>query len=108
MKYIISESRLDNLIQKYLSSKLSGLKIVEKRDSYDELLDVYVDKSGEPLVIIYPKGLLALNRRVYDSLENIFGLETTDDIQAQLTKYFTEKWGLPVETVYTFNDWDNL
>jgi len=41
-------------------------------------------------------------------LENIFGLETTDDIQAQLTKYFTEKWGLPVETVYTFEDYASL
>jgi hypothetical protein len=33
----------------------------------------------------------------------MFGLDTTDDIQAHLRKYFYTKWGLPIDTVYTYN-----
>jgi hypothetical protein len=33
----------------------------------------------------------------------MFGLDTTDDIQAHLKKYFYTKWGLPVDMVYTYN-----
>jgi hypothetical protein len=109
MKYIILESRLDDIIQKYLSSQLSDLKEVEKYGREHQFW--YVDKSGEPLVVIYPgvdKDLLVLRRIIYDAVGNMFGLETTDDIQAPILKYFREKWGIPVNTIYTFEDYDSL
>jgi hypothetical protein len=45
---------------------------------------------------------LALRRDIYDNLEKMFGLDTTDDTQAHLRKYFYTKWGLPVDVVYTY------
>jgi hypothetical protein len=113
MKYVISESRLDDIIQKYLSSQLSDLKEVEKSESDSEGHQIwYVDESGEPLVVIYPRyhggDLLVLRRVIYDTVANMFGLETTDDIQAPILKYFREKWGILVNTIYTFEDYTSL
>ena len=101
MKYIITETRLNDIIEKYLSSELSDLKLVEKNED----TDWYVNQSGHPLVIISKgsfKDILALRRDIYDNLENMFGLDTTDDIQANLRKYFYTKWGLSLDVVYTY------
>ena len=101
MKYIITESRLNDIIENYLNSELGDLNLVQRRDD----TDWYVNQSGHPLVIISKgsfKDILALRRDIYDNLENMFGLETTDDIQANLRKYFYMKWELPLEIVYTF------
>jgi hypothetical protein len=102
MKYIITESRLNDIIESYLNSELGNLKLVERRED----TDWYVNKSGRPIVIIskrsFGKDILSLRRDIYDNLEKIFGLETTDDIQAHLRKYFYTKWELPVDIVYTY------
>ena len=101
MKYIITEARLNDIIEKYLSSELSDLKLVERNEN----TDWYVNQSGHPLVIISKgsfKNILALRRDIYDNLENMFGLDTTDNIQANLRKYFYTKWGIPVDIVYTY------
>jgi hypothetical protein len=101
MKYIITESRLNDIIENYLNSELGDLNLVQRRDD----TDWYVNQSGHPLVIISKgsfKDILALRRDIYDNLENMFGLDTTDDIQANLRKYFYMKWELPLEIVYTF------
>ena len=112
MKYIISESRLDDIIQKYLSSQLSDLKEVEKYGPDERHQFWYVDKSGEPLVVIYPRyhggDLLVLRRVIYETVANMFGLKTTDDIQAPILKYFEEKWGMLTRRIYTFEDYDSL
>jgi hypothetical protein len=44
-----------------------------------------------------------LRRDIYDNLEKMFGLDTTDDIQGHLRKYFYTKWGLPTEIIYTYD-----
>jgi hypothetical protein len=101
MKYVITEARLNDIIEKYLSSELSDLKLVERNKN----TDWYINQSGYPLVIISKgsfKNILALRRDIYDNLQNMFGLDTTDDIQANLRKYFYMKWDFPVEIVYTF------
>ena len=101
MKYIITESRLNDIIESYLSSELGNLKLVKYKDD----LDWYVNESGYPLVIIKKgvfRNILALRRDIYENLENMFGLSETDDIQANLRKYFYMKWELPLEIVYTF------
>lgn len=102
MKYIITESRLNDIIESYLNSELGDLKLVERRED----TDWYVNQSGRPIVIISKgsfKDILSLRRDVYDNLEKMFGLDTTDDVQAHLRKYFYTKWGLPIDTVYTYS-----
>jgi hypothetical protein len=47
MKYIITESRLNDIIEGYLNSELGDLKLV----NINEKTDWYVNKSGKPLVI---------------------------------------------------------
>ena len=102
MKYIITESRLNDIIESYLSSELGNLNLVQRRDD----TDWYVNQSGRPIVIISKgsfKDILSLRRDIYNNLERMFGLDTTDDIQAHLKKYFYTKWGLPVDMVYTYS-----
>ena len=101
MKYIIKESRLNDIIKNYLSSELGNLKLVEKKD----YLDWYVNESGYPLVIIKKgafRDILALRRDIYETLKNMFGLTKTDDIQRHLIDYFNTKWGLRLDVVYTY------
>ena len=101
MKYIIKESRLNDIIKNYLSSELGDLKLVEKKDD----LDWYVNESGYPLVIIKKgafRDILALRRDIYETLKNMFGLTKTDDIQRHLIDYFNTKWGLRLDVVYTY------
>jgi hypothetical protein len=102
MKYIITESRLNDIIENYLNSELGDLNLVQRRDD----TDWYVNQSGRPIVIISKGGfkdILSLRRDIYDNLEKMFGLDTTDDVQAHLRKYFYTKWGLPIDTVYTYS-----
>lgn len=102
MKYIITESRLNDIIESYLSSELGNLKLIQRRED----TDWYVNQSGRPIVIISKgsfKDILSLRRDIYDNLEKMFGLDTTDDVQAHLRRYFYTKWGLPVDMVYTYN-----
>ena len=102
MKYIITESRLNDIIESYLSSELGNLKLIKRRED----TDWYVNQSGRPIVIISKysfKDIISLRRDIYDNLEKMFGLDTTDDVQAHLKKYFYTKWGLPVDMVYTYN-----
>jgi hypothetical protein len=101
MKYIITESRLNDIIESYLNSELGNLKLVKK----DEDTEWYTNASGNPIVIINHgifKGLLVLRRDIYDNLEKMFGLDTTDTIQSHLRKYFYTKWGIDVDIIYTF------
>jgi hypothetical protein len=102
MKYIITESRLNDIIESYLSSELGNLNLVQRRED----TDWYVNQSGRPIVIIskssFGKDILSLRRDIYDNLEKMFGLDTTDDIQAHLRKYFYTKWGIPVDIIYTY------
>ena len=102
MKYIITESRLNDIIENYLNSELGDLNLVQRRED----TDWYVNQSGRPIVIISKgsfKDILSLRRDIYDNLEKMFGLDTTDDVQAHLRKYFYTKWGLPIDTVYTYS-----
>ena len=102
MKYIITESRLNDIIESYLNSELGNLKLIQRRED----TDWYVNQSGRPIVIISKgsfKDILSLRRDIYNNLERMFGLDTTDDIQAHLKKYFYTKWGLPIDTVYTYS-----
>lgn len=102
MKYIITESRLNDIIESYLSSELGNLNLVKYKDD----LDWYVNELGYPLVIIKKgvfRNILALRRDIYENLENMFGLSETDDIQNHLINYFNTKWGLGIDVVYTYS-----
>ena len=103
MKYIITESRLNDIIESYLNSELGDLKLINKNGGHD---DWYINKSGEPLVIISHgsfKDIIMLRRDIYNDLESMFGLDTTDDIQGKLRKYFYTEWGLPTDVIYTYD-----
>ena len=104
MKYVITESRLSNVTQKYLDSKLGNLEEVETvdKDGYSEIW--FVNKSGVPYVRKFGRynDMYAVSRNIYDNVEKMFGLTTTEDIQSEFKKYFLEKWGVKVDTVYTY------
>ena len=105
MKYVITESRLSNVIQKYLDSKLGDLNEVEGTDEYGDKETWFVNKSGVPYVIRYKSSfgdIFAVTRNIYNNLDIMFGLKTTEDIQKEFIKYFSEKWGVKNSVVYTY------
>ena len=104
MKYVITESRLSNVIQKYLDSKLGDLEEVETLNEDGDIDTWFVNKSGAPYVIRFGPwdDIYAVSRNIYESVEKTFGLTTTEDIQNEFKKYFLEKWGVKVNAVYTY------
>lgn len=104
MKYVITESRLSNVIQKYLDSKLGDLNEVEGTDEYGDKETWFVNKSGIPYVKRFGQwdDVYAVSRNIYNNVEKMFGLTTTEDIQNEFKKYFIEKWGVKTRIVYTY------
>ena len=98
MKYIITESRLDNLMTLYLDSWVDSKKIIE----FDRFI-VLEDPYGEPENEIDMEydgedGRLWVRQEVFEILLGLFGRgdeETLDFIR----KYFEYKFGVQVTKV---------
>ena len=104
MKYIITESRLSNVIQKYLDSKLGDLEEVKTIDKDGDNETWFVNESGVPYIRRLGQwdDIYAVSRHIYDNVEKMFGLTTTDEIQREFIKYFREKWGVRINNIYTY------
>ncbi|MEI6628751.1 MAG: hypothetical protein WCN27_05060, partial [Alphaproteobacteria bacterium] len=78
MKVIIKESQLDNIIDKYITSKLGNL--TKKEEKVKSSVDrwVFKNKEGDDMMILnigednVPK--VAINDNIYKSIVNLFGL----------------------------------
>ena len=94
MKYIITESRLENLIFKYLDSMLDGIKLKEGR--YDDSL-IFVFPGEEYGLMGWDKPYkLYTYYEVIDDIEHMFSMEE-DDVLDIIGRYVESRYNMKVD-----------
>jgi hypothetical protein len=93
MKYIITESRLESLIFKYLDSKLDGI------DSYEgKFSDIVFALPGEEYGLLawtHPDRLYIF-RSLVEEISAMFSIEEYKEINKIIGRYIENKWNLEV------------
>ena len=92
MKYVITESKLDKFIFKYLDIKLNG---IEKRKN--KYVDIVFGFPNEEYGILGWKksGDLYVFYELNDEIKNMFGLETPDALDV-FGRYVEDRYNLEV------------
>ena len=103
MKYIITESKLDSMIDEYISYEFRDLKlVVESKHRVS-----WVGSEGEPVIIILSDDKyfdILILEDVYRSVVNMFSIKEFKEIQRHLCKWFSEHMGIEVDEVTTFDN----
>ena len=92
MKYIITESKLDKVIFKYLDMKLNG---IEERNG--ENVDIVFSFPNENFGILGWKksGYLYVSQELSDEIKDMFGLESSDVLNL-IARYVEDRHNLEV------------
>ena len=95
MKYIISESRLDNVIFKYLDSKLDGIEL--KKGKYSDIVFAFHDQEYGLMGWIGKKsrGQLFTYYEIVDEVETMFSMGASDALDV-IGRYVESKYNLKV------------
>ena len=107
MKYIITESKLDKVVDSFITSQLGGLE--QKLEKVDSTVnrDVFRDKNGNTIMIVLVgmdyKPIIGLNEYVYKSVASVFGLNDFHEVQKYFKKWFKKHMGINVFAVDTFS-----
>jgi len=103
MKYIITESKLDKIIDDFITEQFSGLKLVIE----DKHRVSWVGREGQPVIIILSDDkyfdILILDD-VYSSAVNMFSIKEFKEIQRHLIRWFNKHMGIEVDEVKTFDN----
>ena len=103
MKYIITESRFENLIFKYLDNKLDGIELKEGR--YDDSL-IFVFPGEEYGLMGWDKPYkLYTYYEVIDDIELMFSMEE-DDVLDIIGRYVESRYNLKVKRNEIAQDFD--
>lgn len=95
MKYIITESRLTSMIENWLSDNYGNL-LGEVVGGY-KLLCV-PSKDMTVIFAISPNSeVLIMNKKIFDSMVDLFGIEKDGMIRGLVMKWFNEKYNQKVE-----------
>jgi len=103
MKYIITESKLDEIIDDYITMQFSGLKLVNE----GKHRAVWIGPDRKPVIIIISddKSFEAyILEDVYRAVVNIFSIKEFNEIQKHLIKWFNKHMGIELEEVMTFDN----
>lgn len=105
MKYIITESKLDNIIEDFITEQFSGLK----RINYGKHREVWVrnGREGQPVIIILSDDKyfeILILEDVYSLIVNMFSMNGFHEIQIHLVRWFEKHMGLKVAEVETFDN----
>jgi len=93
MKYIITESRLDNIIFDYLDMKLNGLE--KRKGRYTDFTFVLPDE--EHGILGWKKsGVLYVYYKIKEDIQNLFGLESSDALDV-IGRYVENTYNLEVK-----------
>ena len=99
MKYIITESRLDNVIFNYLDWRLNGLE--KRKGRYTDFTFVLPDE--EYAVIGWKKsGDLYVYYKIKEDIRNLFGLESSDALNV-IGRYIEDRYNLKVKNTTTID-----
>jgi septum formation topological specificity factor MinE len=103
MKYIITESRLEKVIFKYLDIKLEGIELKEGRYD-DSLIFVFPGKDSGLMGWDKPNKLYTYYK-VIDDIENMFSMEE-DDVLDVIGRYVESRYNLKVKRNEIAQDFD--
>ncbi len=103
MKYIITESKLDSMIDEYITYEFRDLKLVVENKHRVS----WVRPEGEPVIIILSDDdyfdILILDS-VYGSIVNMFSIKEFKEIQRHLIRWFNKHMLIEVDEVKTFDN----
>ena len=92
MKYIITESKLNNIIFKYLDMKYGALE--QKKGRYSDI--VFTFPGEEYGVLGWEKsGVLYVYYEIRDEISNYFGLKKVDSLEV-IGKWVEDRYNLKV------------
>ena len=106
MKYVITENRLDKVVDTYITSQLGGLE--QKLEKVDSTVNRFVfrDKNGDAVMIILEgmdkKPMAGISVYVYKSFASVFGLNDFHEVQKYFKKWFKNHMGIDLIAVETF------
>ena len=103
MKYIITESRLEKVIFKYLDIKLEGIELKEGR--YDDTLILVFPGEEYGLMGWDKPNKLYTYYKVIDDIENMFSMEE-DDVLDVIGRYVESRYNLKVKRNEIAQDFD--
>jgi hypothetical protein len=101
MKYIITESRLENLIFKYLDNKLDGTEPMKGKYS-----DIVFGVPGETMGVMgveEPYGLF-IDSELFMEIKLMFSIESTNSVLDLIKKYVESRYNLEVNSVLFGDD----
>ena len=119
MKFIITESKLDNIIDSFISKQLLGLK--HKRVPNPNGLyyrDVWYDDNDNEVIIIltlkkeykdsksriiFGNSEVYLADEIYGLIFNLFSMKTFEEIQSHLLKWFEEHMNIKTDEIMTYD-----
>jgi hypothetical protein len=102
MKFIITENKLDSIVDSYLTKQLGNLEYVK-----DGSRDVWINSDKRPVIIVLKDKKysdICLLDTVYAFTHDMFSMNGFKDIQYHLLKWFEEHMGIKSEEVLTFDN----
>ena len=103
MKYIITENKIDSIIDKYITSQFRGLKPVNG----GKHREVLINSEKKPVIIIFSDDKffdVYVLEDVTISIHNLFSMNGFADIQKHLINWFKEHMNIEVDEVFTFDN----
>jgi hypothetical protein len=108
MKYIITEDRLDKVINKFITFQFDNLKHIDD-DINNTSRDIWVRPDGKPVIIIlnidseeYRE--IFILQDIYATIYYMIGMNTKNNIQESLIKWFEKHMGLKIDGIQTFDN----
>lgn len=101
MKFIITENKLDSIVDSYLTKQFKDLEYVK-----DGSRDVWINSDKRPVIIVLKDKKYSdiyILYTIYSSTYNMFSMNGFKDIQHHLLKWFEEHMGIKSEEVSTFD-----
>jgi hypothetical protein len=96
MKYIITENKLNNIILKYLDTKLDGIE--QKKGNYYDI--IFAFPNGNYNVMGWKKsGDLSVYYELIMEISNFFGIENNDSLKV-IGKWVEDRYNLKVINTY--------
>lgn len=111
MKYIITENKLNIVIDDFISSQFNGLEHIDDtyKNGFGNRRDVWVDSEGRPVIIILNRYSKQNDRNVfivdnvYGLIYNMFSMNGFHEIQKHLVHWFEIHMDIKVAEVKTFD-----
>jgi hypothetical protein len=102
MKFIITENKLDSIVDSYLTKQFKDLEYVK-----DGSRDVWINSDKRPVIVVFKDeeySDIYILDTVCDITHNMFSMNGFKDIQYHLLKWFDEHMGIKSEEISTFDN----